>query len=53
MLEVNAQPGTDLPKMKDVISTWFKEMGVNKYEVLKSDLPSRTSGSIDKFMNCQ
>ncbi|MDE5551252.1 MAG: hypothetical protein K2I99_07895, partial [Bacteroidaceae bacterium] len=51
MLELNPNPLTDQDKMEQVINDWLQNMGVQKYYVGETDLPSNTKMVIDKFLN--
>jgi hypothetical protein len=51
MLEVNPYKQTDREKMIHVLETWFKEMGVKKFAVADTDLPTTTKTVIDNFLN--
>lgn len=51
MLELNPNPPTDQDKMEQVINDWLQKMGVQKYYVGETDLPSNTKMIIDKFLN--
>ena len=51
MLELNPNPPTDQDKMEQVINDWLQNMGVQKYYVGETDLPSNTKIIIDKFLN--
>lgn len=51
MLELNPNPPTDQEKMEQVISDWLQNMGVQKFYVGETDLPSNTKMIIDKFLN--
>ena len=50
MLELNPNPPTDQDKMEQVINDWLQKMGVQKYYVGETDLPSNTKMIIDKFL---
>ena len=49
-LELNPNPPTDQTKMEEVISEWLKAMGVKKFYVGETDLPSNTKMIIEKFL---
>lgn len=49
VLEANPEPNTDFPKLKIVLENWLKGMGVKKCRVVKTDIPTTTFQSIDKF----
>ncbi len=51
MLELNPEPLTDQSKMEQVINDWLQNMGIQKYYVGETDLPSNTKKIIDKFLN--
>jgi hypothetical protein len=54
VLEISAESNRnkiDEDILKLVISNWFKEMNVSKYEVYSSDLPANTKTRIDNFLN--
>ena len=51
MLELNPNPPTDQDKMEQVINDWLQNMGVQKYYVGETALPSNTKIIIDKFLN--
>ena len=50
MLELNPNPPTDQDKMEQVINDWLQNMGVQKYYVGETGLPSNTKMIIDKFL---
>lgn len=50
MLELNPDPLTDQDKMEQVINDWLQNMGVQKYYVGETDVPSNTKMVIDKFL---
>ena len=50
MLELNPNPPTDQAKMEQVITDWLQAMGVQKYYVGETDVPSNTKMIIEKFL---
>jgi len=51
MLEVNPYQPTQRTKMISLLENWFKGMGVRKFVVADTDLPSNTRTVIDNFFN--
>jgi len=54
VLEVNAEDSRnkiDEDILKYVISNWFEEMNVSKYQIFSSDLPANTRKRIENFLN--
>lgn len=49
MLEVNPYNKSQQDKLIPVLEEWFKEMGVSKFVVSNTDLPSTTAITIDSF----
>ena len=50
ILELNPDSLTDQDKMEQVINDWLQNMGVQKYYVGETDVPSNTKMVIDKFL---
>lgn len=48
IIECNANPQTDFPKMKSVLEKWFKDMGIEKFDIQDSDIPANTIKHLDK-----
>ncbi len=51
VLEVNPYDKAQRSRLFEVLTNWFKAMGVTKYEIHETDLPSNTNKAIDKFLN--
>lgn len=51
MLELTPNPPTDQQKMEQVITEWLNSMGVKKYYIGETDVPSNTKMIIEKFLN--
>lgn len=50
ILEVNPMNPTQQGQMENILMNWFSGMGVQKFYVGETDLPSNTKLIIDKFM---
>src|SRR5690554_3364493 len=50
-LEINPNPLNDEDVIKAYWSKWFEEMGIKKYEIYNSDLPTNTRYRIENFLN--
>ncbi|MDE6460971.1 MAG: hypothetical protein K2K52_09130, partial [Paramuribaculum sp.] len=48
VIECNANPKTDFPKMQSVLEKWFKEMGIEKIDIQESDIPDNTLRHLDR-----
>jgi len=51
MLEVNPYQQAQRAKMISLLENWFKDMGVTKFTVADTDLPTNTNTVIDNFFN--
>lgn len=49
-LEVDAKPEHS-KRIKSIMSKWFNEMGIEKFEIHDTDLPENTKILIEKFLN--
>lgn len=54
-LELNPEPQhpQDIDLLEYSISKWLEEMGVKKYEIYKTDLPSNTARDIKRFLQAR
>ena len=50
MLEINPGKPTRQTKLISVLETWLKDMGVKRYVVTETDMPSNTRTIIDNFL---
>lgn len=50
MLEVNPYDIKDYPKMQNIIGSWLSAMGVTRYQIASTDLPSNITPIIDNFI---
>ena len=48
VIECNANPQTDFPKMKTILEKWFKDMGIEKMDIQDSDIPANVIKHLDK-----
>jgi len=51
MLEVNPYQQAQRAKMISLLENWFKDMGITKFTVADTDLPTNTNTVIDNFFN--
>lgn len=48
VIECNANPQTDFPKMKTILEKWFKDMGIENMDIQDSDIPANVIKHLDK-----
>lgn len=52
-LNPEPQHPQDIDLLEYSISKWLEEMGVKKYEIYKTDLPSNTARDIKRFLQAR
>lgn len=50
MLEINPYGTKDYDQMENILSKWLKNMGISKYHISNTDLPTNTQTVIDNFI---